>query len=188
MTENKLNEEYFNWICRLVQDTPHGSVSSYRNLLLYLHNIDFQYSLPMDGNRADDGINLRYRFGYEEDIDFSVIACYLDNRPCSVLEMMAALSLRCEENIMQDPEFGNRTEEWFWSMIESLGLIGMDDINFSPDFVENVIFDFMNHNYSRNGKGGLFTIKDNRCDMRNVEIWYQLNWYLDSIICDRKEQ
>lgn len=182
MTENRLNEEYFDWICRLIQDAPSGSASSYRNLLLYLNKVDFQYSLPMDGNRAEDGISLRYRFGYEEDINYALIACYLDNKPCSVLEMMTALSLRCEENIMQDPEFGNRTEEWFWSMIESLGLLEMNDINFDPDLVESIIFDFMNHNYSRNGKGGLFTIKNIRHDMRNVEIWCQLNWYLDSII------
>lgn len=38
-------------------------------LLRHLHNIDFQYMLPMDGNRAEDGIDLRYRFGYEKEYE-----------------------------------------------------------------------------------------------------------------------
>ncbi len=154
---------------------------SYQKLLLYLNEIDFDYSIPMDDNRASDGIDLRYRFGYEMDINDSVVACFLDNKPCSVLEMMVALSLRCEENIMLDPEFGNRIGEWFWEMIDSLGLSDMTDDNFDSEYVDEVIFDFMNHNYSRNGKGGLFTVKNCKFDMRTIEIWQQMNAYLNSI-------
>jgi len=75
---------------------------SYQKLLRHLHNIDFQYMLPMDGNRAEDGIDLRYRFGYEKEYEGSTIASYLDNSPCSVLEMLIALAFRCEEHIMTD--------------------------------------------------------------------------------------
>ncbi len=182
MTEDRLKEEYYNWMCQLVGGKPNESAPSYEMLLSYLNDVDFQYSLPMDGNRAEDGINLRYRFGYEKNIHDSLIACYLDSRPCSMLEMMAALSLRCEETIMLNPMLGNRTDEWFWSMVKSLGLLGMDDANFDFNYVETVIFDFANHNYSRNGKGSLFTIENCKNDMRTVEIWCQLNWYLDTIL------
>lgn len=51
-----------------------------------------------------------------------MIASYLDNRPCSVLEMIIALAIRLEEHIMDDPDIGNRTGQWFWDMIVSLGL------------------------------------------------------------------
>lgn len=62
----ELNNEYFEWMCQLVYDERYIRRLSYQKLLNHLHNIDFQYSLPMDGNRAEDGIDLRYRFGYEK--------------------------------------------------------------------------------------------------------------------------
>lgn len=38
------------------------------------------------------------------------------------LEMIIALAIRLEEHIMDDPDIGNRTGQWFWDMIVSLGL------------------------------------------------------------------
>lgn len=66
MTEIELNNEYFEWMCQLVCNERYSRRLSYQKLLRHLHNIDFQYMLPMDGNRAEDGIDLRYRFGYEK--------------------------------------------------------------------------------------------------------------------------
>ena len=40
----------------------------------------------------------------------------------------------------------------------------------------------MNREYDSDGKGGLFTVKQSKYDMRTVEIWWQMNWYLDSIL------
>ena len=91
MTEIELNNEYFEWMCQLVCNERYSRRLSYQKLLRHLHNIDFQYMLPMDGNRAEDGIDLRYRFGYEKEYEGLMIASYLDNRPCSVLEMLIAL-------------------------------------------------------------------------------------------------
>ena len=108
MTEIELNNEYFEWMCQLVCNERYSRRLSYQKLLRHLHNIDFQYMLPMDGNRAEDGIDLRYRFGYEKEYEGPMIASYLDNRPCSVLEMLIALAFRCEEHIMTDPDIGNR--------------------------------------------------------------------------------
>lgn len=183
MTEKELNEEYFNWMCQLVCDKRWRNRGlSYRMLLRQLHAIDFQYAMPMDGNRAEDGVDLRYRFGYEKGYQCSLIAIDLDNHPCSVLEMLIALAFRCEEHIMADPDVGNRMGQWFWGMIVSLGLASMTDLRFDPTYTENVIFRFMEREYDRNGSGGLFTINDCKYDLRNVEIWWQMNWYLDSIL------
>lgn len=100
----------------------------------------------------------------------------------SLEEMLIALAFRCEEHIMSDPEVGNRMGQWFWSMIVSLGLSHMTDQFFDLENVNNVIFRFMEHQYDRNGNGGLFTIDDCKYDLRTVEIWWQMNWYLDSIL------
>lgn len=182
MTEKELNNEYFDWMLQLVCDKRYSKGLSYQKLLNRLHDIEFQYILPMDGNRAEDGIDLRYRFGYEKSYDDHMIAAYLDNRPCSVLEMLIALASRCEEQIMNNPDLGNRTGQWFWGMIENLGLLTMTDSRFDAERTDNAIFIFMDRKYKRNGSGGLFTVERCNIDMRTVEIWYQMNWYIDSVL------
>ncbi len=179
MTRDELNNAYFEWMYQLVCGEQHSKRLFYRKLLYLLHDMEFTYTIPMDGNRAEDGTDLRYRFGYENAYESSMIATYLDDQPCSVLEMMVALAIRCEEHIMDDPDIGDRTGQWFWNMIVNLGLGSMSDTNFDIDQVEKIIHKFLNHEYKRNGEGGLFTVKHIRIDMRSVEIWYQMCWYLD---------
>ena len=182
MAIKELKNEYFEWMCQLVCDEPFLEDLSYHKLLRHLHSIDFRFIIPMDGNRADDGVDLRYRFGYERAYDDFVIASLLDDRPCSVLEMLIALAFRCEENIMNNPDIGNRMGQWFWTMVSNLGLRNMSDSSFDPNYTNNVISRFMDRKYKRNGEGGLFTIEGLNGDMRSVEIWHQMNWYLDSIL------
>lgn len=178
MTREKINDEYFDWMYNLVCDSKR---LSYRRLLEFLHERIFTYTIPMDGNREADGINLRYRFAYEFDYSRPMIATYLDDKPCSVLEMMVALVVRCEEHIMADPDIGDRTGHWFFTMIDNLGLGRMDDRLFDEDYANTVIDMWLNHDYEPNGKGGLFTVENPIRDLRTVDIWYQMCWYLNTI-------
>jgi hypothetical protein len=95
---------------------------------------------------------------------------------------MVALSMRCEEQIMNDPNVGDRTGQWFWNMIVNLGLGGMDDRRFDESYADEVLDRFMNREYAPDGKGGLFTIENRREDMRSMEIWYQMNHYLENYL------
>ena len=180
MNENEVNDLYFEWMYQLVC-TDQFSKISYRKLLNCLNNIPFTYTIAMDENREQDGIELRYRFGYEYSFNNSMIATYIDCKPCSVLEMMVALAMRCEENIMSDPELGNRLGQWFWNMIVNLGLGSMNDSRYNERFVTNTIEKFLNHNYDPDGYGGLFCLDNCNLDARNMEIWQQMNWYLNSL-------
>ena len=99
MTSNNLNNEYFNWMYQLVCGKQYTKNLSYRKLLFLLHDPDFAYTIALDGNRFEDGIDLRYRFGYEHKCDGAMIADCLDNRACSVLEMLIALSIRLEVHL-----------------------------------------------------------------------------------------
>lgn len=182
MVRDELNHEYFEWMYQLVFDSRYSRRISYRNLLAHLYNVSFAYTIEMDGNRAADGEDLRYRFGRERGYEDSLTATQLDTRPCSVLEMMIALALRCEENIMEDADIGNRTGQWFWNMVVSLGLGSMTDLRYDEDYVDYVLERFMNHSYERDGEGGLFTVKHCRKDMRTMEIWYQMHAYLESVL------
>lgn len=173
MTKNELTNLYFDWMYHLVFEDR-----TYWKLMCHLHSINFRYIISMDGNRAEDGTTLRYRFGRENSYDDRMIAEFLDDRPCSVLEMMIALAIRCEEHIMDDPDIGNRVGEWFENMIVNLGLENMVDSNYNRKKVDDIIEKFLNAEYRRNGKGGLFKTNSGR-DMRSVEIWYQMCLYLE---------
>lgn len=181
MTKDELNNLYFEWMCQLVCSRRYLKTRSYRKLLMRLHDIEFNYIIGLDGNRAEDGINLRYRFGYEESYEDPIISAFLDDRPCSVLEMLIALSIQCEK-IMANPDGNDETGQWFWNMIANLKLISMTDSNFDKKYVDDRISIFLDRDYSKNGEGGLFTIERCGRDLRFVEIWYQMCWYLDSIL------
>jgi len=181
MSKNELSRKYFDWLFSFVYDKRYSSKTSYSKLLHHLHRVDFRYIIPMDGNRADDGMNMRYRYGYDRHLNDAVIASYLDDRPCSVLEMLVALSLRCEEEIMSSPDEGDRTGQWFWGMIVNLGLGLMDDVRYDENIVNEHLDRFMERRYSRDGSGGLFTIEDCDRDLRDLEIWHQMCWYLNKI-------
>ena len=176
MTQNEVKNEYFEWLHNLVCVTNRPNVISFRKLLMYLHGVEFRYSIPMDENRASDGISLRWRFVYDNgypDIYLEYLAA-----PCSVLEMMIALAFKCE-GFMDDPSIGDRFSQWFWHMVVSLGLGGMDDISFNKRVVRESIIRFLDHDYAPDGRGGLFTIPNYDRDLRHVEIWHQMCWYLD---------
>ena len=176
--EDSVNNEYFEWLCELIDARRFSKQVSYRKLLMHLHNIEFTWFIPRDDNRADDGIQLRRRYSLvRED---RMLQRYLQG-PCSVLEMTVALAIRCEETIMDDSLLGNRTGQWFWGMIHNLGLTPMIDSRFDRNYVDDAIARFLNREYEPDGRGGLFTVKHCDHDMRTVEIWCQLSYYLGSI-------
>ena len=177
--EDEINNEYFEWMFGLVCSNRYSKCISYRKLFMQLHNTEFIFSIPKDANRAEGGIDLRYRFALHKD-DMDMLN-YLDG-PCSVLEMMIALSIRCEESIMDDPSIGDRTGQWFWGMIVNLGLGSMTDDRYDKQYVDHILYRFLNREYDPDGKGGLFTVRNCDEDLRTVEIWYQMCWYLDNIV------
>lgn len=182
MLQDELNNKYFNWLYDLVHGNNQYNKLSYRTLLLHLYYTEFTYLHYLDENRAIDGVDFRYRFAWENGYDRETIKEYLDVRPCSVLEMMVALAFRAEEDIMDDNNYGNRTGQWFWNMIVTLGLGSMSDEHFDIEYVDYVLYRFLNRQYERNGKGGLFIIEDCGVDVREMEIWTQFMWYLDEFI------
>ncbi|MDY2835719.1 MAG: hypothetical protein SOW46_11055 [Candidatus Aphodomonas sp.] len=176
-----IREAYFQWMVSLVCGERRTDPGAWERLFRLLHETEFTYTLEMDGNRAEDGTDLRYRFAYECGWPAEDVRTYLDGRPCSVFEMMAALAARCEEHIMADPASGNRTGKWFFGMLQSLGLGEMKGGRMDEKRARAILERFLRREYEPDGRGGLFTIKSGRHDMRRIEIWYQMMWYLDEI-------
>ena len=176
MTRNEVCNEYFEWLLRIIQDDDHFVNISYRRLLMQLHDTEFTWIIEMDRNRAQYGIDLRFRFLKDDD------GMEYLNRPCSVLEMMVALSLQCEETIMTSPDTDDKTAYWFWEMVDNLGLSDQFDGNYDKRKVTRIIKRFLERRYKPNGDGGLFYVDQNDCDLTKVEIWNQMLWHLDDIL------
>ena len=138
--------------------------------------------LDMDKNREMDGIALRYRFGHENDIPGDVVSAAMGNIPCSVLEMMIALCIRCAEQIIDDIDIQPLMERMFMEMLGSLGLAEQTDICFDSAYCADILERFLDRRYSQDGRGGLFVISRPGVDMRRVDIWYQMCFYLDGLI------
>ena len=178
MTNRQIINQYHVWLTTLVSDEHHQR--NYQALFEMLDDTEFVPLVKNDANRAANGIDLRSRFAEVHNLDYSKIRIVL-LRPCSVLEMMVGLACRCEDSIMGDELYGDRTDIWFWGMIENLGLYNMTDENFDELEVHAILDRLINRTYSRNGEGGLFTVPGCYRDLRKVEIWYQMNWYLNTI-------
>ena len=171
---SNIRDVYFGWLCNLVKP----SFGSYNLLLGYLDRINFNYTIPPDGNREEDGINLRYRFGQEYGYDDVTVCNFLDNKPCSMLEMMVALCIRCED-IMEDLDVGAQYSRWFLVMLESSKLNLLTDEKFNVQMANSIIEKLETRTYCRNGEGGLFTTQQPSVDMRTLEIWDQMSVYLN---------
>ena len=174
---SKIREDYYNWLVDLACSwcSRHGDYSA---LMDYLYAREFTWRIPNDINRADDGFETRFRF-IEQNSEYTYrdVYLYLTN-PCNVLEMMIALARRCEDHIMGDPSVGDNTGYWFWEMIANMHLDQMTNEYFDENYVDAAVSDMLDGNYQKNGEGGLFRIDDPTKDMRTVEIWCQLCWYL----------
>lgn len=169
-----IQKDYFNWLCKLIDYK--SRVSNYKKALAYLHSREFTYDISGDGNRYEDGIDLRYKYSNSRGLIFSEVCDNLDAGGCSVLEMMVALAIRCEDNIMYDGSKGNRQSKWFWEMFHNLGLHHLSDKKFDEETAKDIVDCFLYREYGPDGKGGLFVTSDPTKDMRQEEIWYQMQF------------
>lgn len=180
MNKDLTRAEYIHWMRRMMTA---GTVNEgiYNALFDTLSHTPFYWIVPMDENRYNDGINLRSLFAYEKNLDPEMIFEMLSDQPCSILEMMVALTIRIND-IMDDIEQGDRLKSWFWGMIDSLGLYGMTDERYSPIFVEAVLKKFLNREYGNDGRGNLFPNFKDFDSYTKIQIWDQAMYYLNQYI------
>ncbi len=161
---------YKDWLLRLVHVDSHG----YFKLFEQLHNRVFTYVIPMDENRASDGISLREDFYSEMRISEGVF----DHRDdCSVLEMLVALSLRIEREYAGDP-LDERPGEIFWELLANLDLDQFEDRFYSGSIVNDILDRWMTRQFAYNGDGSPFPICRPSRDQRYIEMWSQMMEYL----------
>ena len=164
---------YFDWLGMIA--FPDGvQRSEYYDALRKLYDVEFRWSMTMDRNRAKDGEQLRVIFEDEVGEPCDKFG------PCSVLEMMVALAIRCESQIMYDPDEGDQTHIWFWEMFNNLGFSSFDNEFYDEREMRIILRRFLDRDYDPDGYGGPFYIQNFDGDMRKIEIWYQLSYYLQA--------
>lgn len=149
---------------------------SYDILFDIAWEIQYEYFIPNDDNRAQDGLNLRRRFEYETSIRLP------DLGKCRMLEFFIALAIRLNESTY-DHEKPNQEAYWFWILMSSLGLDEYDD-SYRFDQIHGEIYDIfmvlIHREYDSDGQnGGLFPLRNPNGDQRTIEIWYQMQAYLN---------
>jgi hypothetical protein len=170
-----MNDAYFCWLIGLIGDDY--IERNYQKLLWKLYSTDYLWELDYDRNRAADGLFLRTIFAQETRIMYNFGR--REGR-CTMLEMLIALARRAEDDIMHDPDYGDRTGYWFWTMIQNLGLDMYDDGYYFEEEVDRILDVFVHHRYEKNGmNGGAFPVRTKARDLRKTDLWWQMNAYLE---------
>lgn len=143
---------------------------SYSDLVRLLGNKEFVWLVPHDNNRIADGLDVRREFAEET----GVIG---DLGPCSVLDILVVLSRRLAFIA------GGAPPGWAWQLLCNLELHkSADPIGPRKSMRVNEILEVLVwRTYSKDGQGGFFPLAWPDQDQREVELWYQMEYYADEI-------
>ena len=182
LEKERQEERYFNVLYDIVAaDREDITDMSYRMLLGVLDAVEFRDTRGIDGNRIHDAQELRSDMIADMGLDHTVVRPFMN---VSLFEVMIAIAERLGQ-ITGDED----TAFWFWEMVSNLVLDGIDDTEFwsDPESYEAEIIDraddVININYDRDGLGGLFLLREGVApqDMRDTELWYQMQYYANEV-------
>jgi hypothetical protein len=164
---NQIEHDYFQW---LISQVHIGNSNSYNGLFQRMHELEFVWFVPNDDNRVQDGLDLR--------AEFLNGARYRFEQGVSVLEILIALSRRTAFTA------GGTPEMWAWHLIENLGLKKASDplTRAKAARIDDTLQALIWRTYERDGQGGFFPLRDSHEDQTKVEIWYQMNAYVNEIV------
>ena len=156
--------DYYIWLLNLT-----GNRRDYRLLLKQLDDTEYTWIFALDADRAAGGINLRGKYAYEASANEDDVR----TGPCSVLEMLVSMAMHMEDQL------GCDTETWFWQLIGNLCLDQFNDFEYDSRGVEYLINTWLHRDYGKNGAGSLFPLNDYPGDCRNLDIWSQMNAWIN---------
>lgn len=171
-----LEDAYFEWLYGQIGALRNRNPArSYWSLCRKLYSTRFEWFVPNDDNRVEDGKELRLEFLKSTRFELNDPHNLFRDLDCSMFEMLVALSRLAAFESERDPL------EWFWRFMHNLGLERYSDDHYRSRHdreVEEVCRRINERTYSRNGDGGLFPLRHARQDQREIELWYQMSSYL----------
>lgn len=171
MTYHASDEGYFNWLYIQTEPMSNRNPARTHSLLAeQMFRTEFTWSVPNDDNRVEDARELRMEF-----MDHYAVDDKWMRESASVLEVLLALSRRISF------EAGGEPADWFWRMVSNLGLWTYTDESYTEWIAEKVAVAleiFINREYDHDGNGGLFPLHHTEMDQTEIELWYQMSYYL----------
>lgn len=161
--------DYFSWLVQYIDG------EYYTHLLSYLHSVEFYALIDRDENRAADGVALREEYfnEYPEE-DF-------DEGECSVLEMLIGVAKRFDFEVSDEDNPMGITLV-FWEMMSNWNVEKFNDEMYDQlngnATMKRRVDTLLKRTYKFNGKGGLFPLRNPRCNQTEIEIWAQMQAYI----------
>lgn len=173
-----LDEQYLTWLYSQVASLKLKNPSrTHWSLARQMYVKEFIWLVPNDDNRLEDGRDLRREF--VEDCEIENLDLDWLDLGCSMLEMLIALSRRLSFEADGEPRV------WFWHLMDVLDLQKFNDRNYDDlarGDIDEALDQIIWRTYAPNGNGGLFPLRNPPEDQRDVEIWYQLSYYLVELL------
>lgn len=167
-TDNLFSEKrYFDWLCAHIE-IPWVD-KEYETLLSIMFSTEFVWVVGNDENRISDGRALRIEY-----IRDTGQGGFIGTEPVNFLEVLIGISQRISFLVDQEPEV------WAWNLIRNLRLGGFSDplsgqeVRKVMDILEKIVW----RRYNPDGSGGFFPLAVPLRDQRKVEIWDQMNAYI----------
>jgi hypothetical protein len=173
----KTKHDYFKWLTSQIE-IPESNPRTYNDLFSRMYEIEFVWHVSGDGNRVQDGLDLRTQFMNQTRRKKSSDLDAIIHKGASVLEVLIGLSIKVAFIAGGVPEI------WAWQLIENLHLERASDpftigkANRVDDTLEALIW----RTYQWNGQGGFFPLSsETLIDQTKIEIWDQMHIYVNEI-------
>lgn len=169
-----VKQQYLVWLeNELISESAYPD-RSYLELAHVMFDTEFTWSVDMDDNRLADGMELRMEFAELNRVSRATMRSL---GPCSFLEVLLGLSRRLSFVA------GGTSSRWAWQLLVNLRLERMwDHLSRSKtQTVLHILDTVIQRNYAPNGVGGFFPLAWPDRDQRPVELWYQLNAYVEEL-------
>lgn len=153
-----MNDIYYELI-----ETGTGFERSYTKVLKKLDDIVYRSNTVPSIKQFN---NNRIANVYEFRNDYNI---YRSTAP-TVLEILVVLAIRIDDEFLYTNERGNNPADWFWVMLECMGLTQYSDEVFDASDVELIIYNFMDNNYLPDGTGSVGHVPAH-LDARDMDLW-----------------
>lgn len=168
-----VREAYLRWLEHQFRD-EHTPTESYWDLINLMFDKKFDWQIPHDDNRLADGLALRPEFGNQARIPQRQLERF---GPCSFLEVHIGLSRRLAFVA------GGEASGWAWQLLCNLELHRLSDplSRRKQEKVDDIMDMVIWRRYSPDGQGGFFPLAWPDDDQTTIELWYQLNSYVEEL-------
>lgn len=167
MKNSDMANRYFEYLVAQIHVGRRYRDKSYSGLFGALHRTEFVWLIPNDDNRVEDARDIRREFWGEGRM--------FPRTGVSILEVLVALARRIEF------QAGGNQEQWAWTLIQNLGLHRCYDPLSEEQLrkIDESLSALVRRQYKPNGQGGFFPLKHPEEDQTKVELWYQMQAYIN---------